>query len=329
MESNSELMTGPAPHWHEGAAIIDAMQDVLLALIPITLTGIFIFGAGAVLVIITCVTGAVLGEIAARRYKGEQTNLGDGTAVVTGLLLALTLPPTAWWAVVPLYTLGGFLSVAIFREAMGGLGRNRFNPALMGRVFLLFGRTALVYMAPFLIDFNPAFTPWLEELEVIDVMAKATPLLRAVEGMELPSYSTLLTIYEGGSPAETSVLAVIIGIFYLIYRGRISWRIPAAAVIGVFLFSLTLGQDPLFQVLSGGLLFGAGFMATDWVTRPVTDTGKIIYGLGIAVLVVFFRQFIAELWVGYGGVAFSILLMNGFVRYIDKLTARRVYGKKE
>ncbi len=329
MQTETDLVTGPAPHWHEGVSIIDAMQDVLLALIPITITGILIFGTGALLVIITCVTGAVLGEIVARRFKGEQTNLGDGTAVVTGLLLALTLPPTAWWAVVPLYTLGGFLSVAIFREAMGGLGRNRFNPALMGRVFLLFGRTTLVYLAPYLIDFNPAFTPWLEELEVVDVMAKATPLLRVVEGMELPSYSTLLAIYEGGSPAETSALAVILGIIYLIYRGRISWRIPITTVTGVFLLSLFLGQDPLFQVLSGGLLFGVGFMATDWVTRPVTDTGKIIYGLGIAVLVVFFRQFIAELWIGYGGVAFSILIMNGFVRYIDKLTARRVYGQKK
>lgn len=329
MKSPSRLVTGTAPHWHEGVGFEEAMRDVLIALIPVIITSLYVFRGGALLVMIVCVAGAVAGEIVARRYKGEEPNLKDGTALVTGLLLAFTLPPVPWWAAVPLYTGGGFLATAIFREAMGGIGRNRFNPALLSRLFMLIGRTSLVYMYPFVVELFPGLDPWLVQLEVHDVMAKPTPLLTgAEEAFARFEYGSLLTIYEGGSLAETSVLAILAGIIFLLIRKRIDWRIPASIIVTVFLLTALIGEDPVYYILSGGLIFGAGFMATDWVTSPVTGKGKFIFGVAIGVLVVFFRHFVSELWVGYGGVAFSILIMNAFVPYLDRKTSRKIYGEK-
>lgn len=320
------LVVKPSPHFHVNITVADAMSGIILSLVPVIFVAVYVFGAGALLVLATCMFGAVLGEIFARRIKGEQPNIGDGTALVTGLLLALTLPPTAWWAVIPLYTIGGFLATAFFREFMGGLGANRFNPALLARLFLLIGRTSLVYMAPFLIQFDSRFEPWLHELEVVDALAKATPLMAAAEGMSLPAYSDLLFIFEGGALGETSVLAVLIGSAFLFYRGYISWHIPASFLGTIFVLTAVLGEDPLFHILAGGAIIGAFYFATDWVTSPITKKGKIVFGIGVGILIVFFRLYVSQYWLPVGGVAFSILIMNAFVPYIDRVTRRIKFG---
>lgn len=327
MSVNAEtFILGQAPHIRSKETVSHAMKNVVVALIPITLVSIFIFGLGAILVISVCMIGAVLGEVVARRIKGQQPTLHDGTAVLTGLLLALSLPPTAWWAVVPLYTLGGFLATAVFREFMGGIGWNRFNPALASRVFLLFGRTSLVYMAPFLLRLSPVFRPYLLQLEVVDAVSKATPLMMFSEGLPTPAYNSFLLAYKGGSLAETSVLALLLGAAYLLYKNEISWHVPISILSTVFALSAVYGADPLFQILSGGLMLGAFFMATDWVTSPITTDGKIYYGVGIGILIVFFRLFAAQYWVPVGGVAISILVLNAFVPTFDKFTRRKAFG---
>jgi Na+-translocating ferredoxin:NAD+ oxidoreductase subunit D len=320
------LVIGPAPHLHSRETVAGAMKNVTVALMPAVLVALYIFGLGAVLVITVCVAGALMGEVTARRLKGEEPTLHDGTALVTGLLLALTLPPTAWWAVVPLYTLGGFLATAVFREYMGGLGWNRFNPALAARLFLLIGRTSLVYMAPLLLRVTPFLRPYLLQLEVVDAVSKATPLMLMVEKLPLPSYGSFLFAYKGGALAETSVLALLLGGAYLIYKKEINWHIPVSIMSTVMVFSFLFGADPIFHLLSGGLMLGAFFMATDWVTSPITDEGSIIFGMSIGILVVFFRLFASAYWVPAGGVLFSILILNACVPFIDRITRRRKFG---
>ena len=324
--ASKTIAVEPSPHLHLNITIADAMGDVIIALVPITFVASFVFGFGSLLVLATCMAGAVMGEVFARKIKGEKPSINDGTALVTGLLLALTLPPTAWWAVVPLYTIGGFLSTAVFRELMGGLGLNRFNPALLARLFLLIGRTSLVYLAPFLLRFSPHFEPWLLELEVVDAVSKATPLIAAVHGLSTPGYINIFLVHEGGALGETSVLALLLGAAYLFYRGHITWHIPASILGTIFILTAVLGESPLFHTLAGGAILGAFFMATDWATSPVTGKGKVVFGVGIGILVVIFRLYAAQYWVPVGGIAFSILIMNAFVPAIDRLTKRIKFG---
>lgn len=330
MAVNAEtLITGPAPYLHSQETVAGAMKNVIVSLIPITLVSLYIFGFGAVLVMTFCVTGALLGEVVARRVKGKEPTLHDGTAMVTGLLLALTLPPTAWWAMVPLYTFGGFLATFFFREYMGGLGWNKFNPALAARLFLLIGRTSLVYMAPFLLGLSPFFAPYLNQLEVVDAVSKASPLMLMAGKLPMPPYSSFLFSYQGGALAETSVLALLLGAAYLIYKKEINWYIPVSILSTVMVFTFLLGADPLYHVLAGGLIVGAFFMATDWVTSPITDEGSIIFGMGIGILVVLFRLFVSALWVPVGGVVFAILILNACVPFIDRITRRKKFGFKK
>jgi len=324
----SPIKTSPAPHFHSGVTISSAMTDLFIALTPITIVSFFMLGPQVLILLATCVTGALLGEVVARKYKGEEITLHDGTALITGVLLALTLPPAPWWAMVPLYTFGGFFATAIVKEAMGGLGRNRFNPALSGRVLLLFGRLALIYMVPFLLDISEAFEPYLRELEVIDLISAATPLFAVSQGLAPPELSSMFLAYEGGAPAETSVLAVLVGGIYLIARGHIKPHIPVTIISVFFVLALIFSGQPFFHLLGGGLFFGSFFMATDWVTCPLTTKGQVLFGLGIGILIAFFRFFVSDLWLSPGGVAFSILIMNGFVRYIDRITARPKYGQQ-
>ncbi len=326
-ERPEQVVIGPAPHIYSRNTVAESMRDVLIALIPITLVSIYIFRLEALLLIFLCVGGALLGEIFARRIKKSEVTLLDAASLVTGLLLALTLPPTAWWAMVPFYGVGGFIATFLFRENMGGLGMNRFNPALMSRLFLLAGRTSLVYMAPFLLTINASFEPWLADLGAIDAMSKATPLMKMAEGAPMPSYTSFLFPFEGGSLGETSVLALLIGAAYLFIKGHISWSIPVPIIGTVFILTAIFGHDPLYHVLSGGLLLGAFFMATDWVTSPITNKGRVIYGVCIGSIVVFFRLVMVQFWLPLGGVLFAILIMNGFVPLIDRITKRKVFGE--
>lgn len=308
------LVTTPSPHIQKPTTISTAMRDVLIALLPVTLVSIYFFRAYAIFLVAVCLVTSVLTELIFRKMMKKKTTLKDGSALVTGLLVALCFSATtSWWRA----ALATFIAVGIAKELMGGLGWNRFNPAL-------FGRVAVILIAPWLVFLNADFLPWSVNLGAVDVMTHATPLAMLQQGMPLPGYLTMFLAVPGGALSETSVLAVLIGGAFLFYRGHIGWRIPVSMLATVAVLAAVLGQDPIYHLLTGGLMLGAFFMATDWVTSPITTRGKVVFGVAIGVLVVVFRIVLAPT----EGVAFSILIMNAFVPTIEKYTRRRVYGKE-
>ncbi len=297
-----------SPHIHGNKSTRGFMLDVILALLPATIAGTIIFGAGALLVIALCVGTCVVSEFLFNLILKRKQTIGDLSAVVTGLLLALNLPANVplWQAIV-----GSVFAIIIVKCFFGGLGCNIVNPAITARVFMLvaFGSMAA-----------PAFP--------LDAVAGATPLVQLSEGT-VPAIKDLFLGTIGGAIGETCSLALLIGGAYLLIRKVISWHIPVSFIATVFIFSLFVeGFDftaALAWVLSGGLLIGAFFMATDYVTSPTTPLGSIIFGIGAGLITALIR-----FWGGYPeGVSFAILLMNILTPFIDKLTARKVFGGSE
>ncbi|MCL0036279.1 RnfABCDGE type electron transport complex subunit D, partial [Dehalococcoidia bacterium] len=266
------------------------MYIVVLALMFPTIAGIYFFGYRALLVMAVSIAVAVLTEYGIKKLR-KRPFVMDGSAILTGLLLALTLPPT-----IPLWMVatGSVFSIAIVKEAFGGLGHNIFNPALGGRAFMM-------------VSFPAEMTSWVLPRGT-DAVTTATPLAEGfvwqLDRLEL--YKAMLLGNIGGSIGETSALLILIGGLLLIALRIIDWRIPLAYVATVALFTFALGQDAIFHVLAGGLMLGAFFMATDYVTSPITPKGRIIFGVGAGLLTVVIRLFggLPE------GVAFSILMMN-------------------
>jgi Na+-translocating ferredoxin:NAD+ oxidoreductase subunit D len=307
------FIVSSSPHIKDEGTISKAMRDVFIALIPVTLVAIYFFRLYAVFFIAVCLVTAILTELLFRNLMNRKARPGDWSALLTGLFVALLFPAsTPWWQGV----LATFLAVGVAKELVGGLGWNRFNPAL-------FGRVALILLAPLF-----AFVySWFEPLNVyfgpIDVMTQATPLAMMKMGLEMPPLGQLFLAFPGGAMSEVSPLAILIGAAYLLYKKHISWRIPVSILATVVVLTLLSGGNPLYHLVTGGLLLGSFFMATDWVTSPFTEKGKIIFGITIGVLIVIFR-------VGFSiteGVAYSILIMNFFVPYIERKTSRSHFGK--
>ena len=298
------LIVSPPPHLRSDVTIEKIMYAVIIALIPTTACGIYLFGVHAVYVISTCILVAVCTEYFALRLMGRQFVM-DGSAIITGLLLALCLPPR-----IPLWIagIGAFFAIAFAKCAFGGLGQNIFNPALSGRVFLV-------------ISWPVAMTTWVRPL-AYDAITTATPLgLWKMEHLQT-SYLNLALGTVGGCIGETSALAILIGGGYLIAKRYIDWRTPVSYIGTVGILMAILGEDMLFHILAGGLLLGAFFMATDYVTIPITGEGRVLFGIGAGIIVVVIR-----LIGGYPeGVMFSILLMNAFTPLIDRHVRPRVYG---
>ena len=287
------------------------MYIVMLVLLLPTAASIYYFGYNALLVIAVSVATAVLTEYASKKLR-RRAFVMDGSAVITGLLLALTLPPT-----VPLWivALGSFFAIAIAREAFGGLGYNIFNPALAGRAFLQ-------------VSFPITMTTWTAPTGFsFDAVTSASPLSGAFiwEADNLLLYKELFLGNISGSIGETMTLLLLLGGILLIVLRIIDWRTPVAYIGTVALLSFALGQDAIFHVLSGGLMLGAFFMATDYVTSPITRRGKLVFGLGAGVLTVVIRL--------YGGmpegVCFSILIMNAFTPLIDRYATVKPYVFKK
>jgi electron transport complex protein RnfD len=280
------------------------MLDVIIALLPAAAASVYFFGMGTLAIMLTGILAAVATEAAIQKIRNKPVTINDGSAVITGLLLALTLPPA-----LPLWMVaaGAVVAIGIGKQVYGGLGCNPFNPALVGRAFLI-------------VSFPVHMTTWISPL---DGVTSATPLgMMKMEGIKT-GYMELFLGNVGGSLGETSALLLVLGGAYLIYRGVIDWRIPVSYLGTVAALTMILGHDPLFHVLAGGLMLGAFFMATDMVTTPLTKLGRIIFGIGAGVLVVIIR-----LYGGYPeGVLFSILLMNIFTPIIDKFIRPRVYGE--
>lgn len=315
MENNLRVTT--APHVHTRSTITGIMRDVLIALLPATVMSVVYFGIRAVGIIITAVLAAVLGEWLFEKILKKKNTAGDLSAAVTGLLLALNMPPT-----IPLWmvALGSLFAIIVVKQIFGGLGKNFMNPALGGRCFML-------------IAWAGAMTQFIEPCSV-DAVSCATQLTIIKESMPstLPSMFDAFIGRTAGCIGETSALALIIGFVYMLIRGIVSIRIPLAYILTfavlTFFFGfnssdMSMATFTLYQILSGGLLLGAFFMATDYVTTPITPNGKIIFGIGCGVLTFVIRRF-----GGYPeGVSFAIILMNLATPIIEERTIPKPYGK--
>ena len=311
MTQERQFLISPGPHLRGKLSVSKIMYYVVLALLLPTGAAVYFFGYRALLVIVVSVVAAVLTEYGVKKLR-KRAFVMDGSAIVTGLLLALTLPPT-----IPLWmvAVGAIFSIAIVKEAFGGLGYNIFNPALGGRAFM----TAA---------FAAEMTTWSLPMGFgADAITSATPLSERFiwEADKFSLYREMFMGNTAGSMGETSALLILIGGLSLIALRIIDWRTPLAYIGTVALLTFILGQDALFHILTGGLMLGAFFMATDYVTTPLTHQGRIAFSIGAGVLTVVIRLFggLPE------GVAFSILSMNALTPLIDKYIKVKPYGLKK
>ncbi len=317
VDTELQLTVSPPPHLRSPATVSRAMLDVIIALVPVTLVAVYWFRLNAVFLIAICIATAILTELLFRKVMGKKPSINDLSAVVTGLLVALCFSAgaaAAWWTPV----LATFIGIGLAKELMGGLGWNRFNPAL-------FGRVAVIMLVPVFNFITVNFYSLRPFLGGIDVTTQATPLALLKQGAiaDMPSSGWLFLAHPGGSLGETSALAVLLGGAYLIFRKHIAWHIPASILGTVFVMGLLAGEPPLLHILAGGVFLGSFFMATDWVTSPITPKGKIIFGIAIGILLMVFRVALGPT----EGMAFSILIMNAFVPLIDRLTKRPKFGE--
>ena len=321
-ENLVDLVVTSSPHIRDKAKVPLIMRGVLIALMPATIAGLYFFGVGHTLgVIIVSILSAVVAEYLSCLIFRTKATVYDLSAAVTGLLLALTLPPSSpYWMV----AVGAFVAIILGKWIFGGIGSNPFNPALVGRAFLMISWPT--YMTIWVKPFTQSVFP------PTNAITTATPLsiiklrgfselLAMFDGSRLIMYKSLFIGNVAGSIGETSVLLLLISGIALIAKKIIDWRIPAGFIGTVFVLSAVFNRDPIFSILSGGLFLGAFFMATDYSSSPIIVKGRLWYGISLGVLTVIFRQFGAS----PEGVMFSILIMNCFVPFFDKMLPR-VYG---
>ena len=324
------LIVSSSPHIRGPEDIPRVMWTVIAALIPAGLVGVYVFGYYALAVIFLCVASALATEAACQKLRGRPVTITDGSAIITGILLAYVLPPSVAWYIP---VVGGVFAIAVVKHTFGGLGNNIWNPALAARAFL-----QIAYPAPLNSDWrslenagvlqNIALTD--ENGQLIGAVTRATPLFKET-GWEQYDYMSMLIGNIPGCIGETSAIALMLGGFYLIYRGYVDWRIPLGFIGTVFILSQVMppsieapwANDPFYHVLAGGLMLGAFFMATDMVTTPLTKKGMAIFGIGCGVLTVLIRFYAAY----PEGVCYSILLMNTVTPLIDRYTQPRLMGE--
>lgn len=326
-----KLLVSPSPHIHGKDTTAKLMRDVLIALLPVTAVSIWFYGLSAIKLVVVGVLSCILVEYLIEKFLlKSKITICDCSAAVTGLLLALNLPAAApWWVIV----IGSIVAIGIAKMTFGGLGQNLFNPALVGRVFLLVSFPAIMasWTAP---------APWGGE---VDAFTGATPLGLIKEGLmsgktvqEIiaanPNLSTgqLLFARAGGSAGEISVVALLLGFAWLLIRKVIKPTIPVTILVTVALFSGILWlcnpaqfTDPIFNLCTGGVMLGAIFMATDYVTSPMSTKGMIIFSVGIGILTVLIRQFGSY----PEGVSFAILIMNATVPLINMYCLPKRFGR--
>ncbi|QHI70532.1 RnfABCDGE type electron transport complex subunit D [Tichowtungia aerotolerans] len=311
----TKLVVSNSPHIRGNETISKVMVQVLLALLPAAIAAVWFFGLAALKVMVLCTVGCIAVEEIWNKCTKRATTWKDGSAAITGLLLAMNLSSgTPWWICI----LGCLLAIILGKQLFGGLGFNPFNPALVARVALLIGFPSLMtsWVAP---------TPG--NLTVCDAMTGATPL--GAQGEAVASLADLFSGNVGGCLGETSALALLLGGAFLIVRKLIKWQVPAAFIGTVVVISglvhainPEITQTPIYHVLAGGLLIGAFFMATDMVTSPMTAKGALIFGCGCGLITSVIR-----IWGGYPeGVSFSILFMNALTPLIDRYTIGKPFG---
>jgi len=302
----SELIVTPGPHIKQPETIYTEMIDVLIALIPALISGIWLFGLRAVVVILCTVISAVIFEVMMVRLRRRVISKADiASAMVTGLLLSFCVSSAMpWWIMI----IASFVAIVIAKHAFGGLGFNIFNPALVARAALLTSWPVLM-------------TTWLAPFSAI---TSATPLSLLKEQKVITDYLVMLFGNHAGSIGETSAVALLIGAGYLFYKRTIDARIPASYLAAVVVMSYVFRVDVIFNLLAGGLILGAFYMATDPVSTPVTKPGRWVFGAGCGFITIVIR-----LWGGYPeGVCYAILIMNAITPLIDRHLQGRIFGRK-
>ena len=317
-----KLLVSASPHIHSPETTTGVMGDVIISLLPALVMAVVWFGSRALVLTAVCIGTVVLAEWVSRRVMKRPNTLGDLSAVVTGLILALNLPATLplWMAAI-----GSIVAIVVVKQMFGGIGQNFVNPAMTARIILM-------------VSFPTAMARWTAPLASAwsaDAVTTATPMasLAASSGgnlsADLPSLWQMLVGYHGGSMGEVCALALLVGGVYLIIRRVISPIIPTAYIGTVAVWMLLAGHGDLrfvaYELLGGGLLLGAFFMATDYATSPITAKGKWIFGIGCGIITSVIRL--------YGslpeGVSFSIILMNILVPHIERLTLPRAFGAEK
>lgn len=303
-----KLIVSPSPHDRACMSTQKIMLNVIIALMPAVAASCIFFGTRALLLTAVCVVSSVLFEHFSRKLMKRDSTIGDLSAVVTGVLLALNLPVTlpVWMAVI-----GSFIAIVVVKQLFGGLGQNFANPAITARIVLM-------------VSFPAAMTNWVLPMSwkdsSVDAVTGATPLVSGDS-----SYLDLFLGNVGGCLGETCALALLAGGIYLAARRIISLAAPISFIGSLALLTAISGGDPLYEILAGGVFLGAFFMATDYATTPITQKGKIVFGLGCGIITFIIRQFGSY----PEGVSFSILLMNILTPYIEQLTRKKVFGAKE
>ncbi len=308
---SDKLIVSTSPHFHGKTTTAGIMRDVIIALVPASIAAIVFFGWKAVIILSVCVGSAVFSEFIFNVICKKKQTVGDLSAIVTGLLLALSLPASAnvWHCIV-----GSAFAIVVVKCLFGGLGCNFANPAVTARVFLL-------------IAFSGSLAGGVAtNFASAELVSSATPLevIGGANGV-LPSLTDMLLGNRGGAIGETCAIALIIGFIYLLIRRVISWETPVIYVVSVFVITLVFKQDlsfALYHTLGGGLLIGAIFMATDYVTSPINRVGKIIFALGCGVITVLIRLFGSY----PEGVSFAILIMNILTPYLEKIGVPKPIG---
>ena len=299
---------GPSPHIRTAETVDKVMYDVIIALVPALLMAVYVFKTRALIVTAVSVIFCMLTELVFNKIRKVECTLHDGSAIVTGLLFAFVIPVGMSLQYV---AIGAVVSIALGKMLFGGLGQNVFNPALVGRAFVQ--ASWPVAITSFTLDGMAGAT-------MLDAMKRGVPEILIREGNP---YVQALIGQMGGCLGETSALALLIGGAYLIYKKQIDWKMPVIIIATVAVLTGIAGRDPLMHVLSGGLMLGAFFMATDMVTSPVTPKGKLIYAFGIGALIALIRM-----KGGYPeGTAFSILIMNGVTPLINRYTMPKKFGE--
>ncbi len=315
------ILLSSSPHSFTPVSTSRIMLSVIIALIPAVGYGVYLYGFSALALILVSVISAVAAEFVFRKAIKATTTIGDFSAVITGLLLALILPPkTPLW----MAALGAIFAIVVAKEFFGGLGANPFNPALIGRAFLL-------------MSFPAAITTWSMPNGLAlaaDATSAATPLALMKQGASLADVATyfgasdtgaflrqLFMGYRSGSLGESSILLILLGGLFLIGIGVVQWIVPVSVLASTFVFAWVFGMNPLFALLTGGVVFGAFFMATDYSTRPLTPAGQALFGIGIGLITVIIRKF-----GGFPeGVTYSILIMNIITPFLNKIRVKK-YG---
>ncbi|MEQ9301810.1 MAG: RnfABCDGE type electron transport complex subunit D [Cyclobacteriaceae bacterium] len=328
MSQSGLLTVSPSPHVHTALTVKQIMWRVVIAMVPALLMSVYNFGVSALIITMMAILFCAITEYAIVKYLlHQEVTLFDGSAVITGMLLAFNVPTN-----LPIYILliGAIVAVGIGKLSFGGLGNNPFNPALVGRVFLL-------------ISFPVEMTTWPVPgglLSGIDAVTGATPLGLLKDGLrsgmavpelmsDIPSHLSMFIGTQAGSLGEMSGLAMLIGLIFMLQQKVLTWHVPITVIVSVIFFSGLFWlvdpsqyADPLFHVLSGGVMLGAIFMATDYVTSPVSHRGMVIFGVGIGFFTVLIRLFGSY----PEGISFAILIMNAFVPLINKYAKQHRYG---